>query len=257
MSLFLFLGKAAANFEISSNSCYACHKDLKNPRLRNPVAAWDSSLHAKVGNTCEGCHGGDPTLPGMESMAMKRGFVRKPQEGQATRFCGKCHQSASSEFQKSPHYAVGNPTCIQCHGSHAIARFGDEIIREDKCGQCHDYTKPEELRNLILDLRKEITWLKEEMVPFKDSPLFSLQIYRDKLNGDFQKVRVKIHALEMESIREKAQAVRQTLQEAWQEIDRLKAMSKERKWLGLTLCLLFLASAWVVGRINQQNKSEE
>ena len=93
------------------NSCIDCHSKLENKRLSAPVSLWSKSVHAEVGNTCDGCHGGDSDDHTENSMSAAKNFIAVPQEDDIVKLCGKCNQGLSDNFMTSAHGATGQPTC--------------------------------------------------------------------------------------------------------------------------------------------------
>jgi hypothetical protein len=47
--------------ESANNACIACHQNLPG-KLSAVVQEWQQSVHFANHITCDGCHGGDPTL---------------------------------------------------------------------------------------------------------------------------------------------------------------------------------------------------
>lgn len=130
--------------------CILCHESQDNGRLKNPVAAWRSSVHGAAGNRCETCHGGNPALNDkLLAHSLKSNFRGKPDRKKETEYCGRegCHVMATEQFMRGPHYTSvvksGEPGCVTCHGAHNIQRTSIDVISEKSCSACHpaDYSR--------------------------------------------------------------------------------------------------------------------
>jgi hypothetical protein len=162
-------GRAA---EAPPGSCISCHLDAGKfgadaQELRQRL---DEDVHAKLGLSCQDCHGGnpDPALADDASRAMDTGWAPNPFRGVPERaavpgFCGRCHSDPETMKRYDPreridqereywtsHHGValrqGNTqvaTCVSCHGSHGILRVGDPhspvypLQVAKTCASCH------------------------------------------------------------------------------------------------------------------------
>lgn len=152
---------AAPESRIPTDSCYSCHARLGG-RLGTPARDFLGSVHREAGITCVTCHGGNPLLPGEESMSRARGFRGKPSTRAIPEFCGRCHSSIEmmrqynlrtdqlAEYKTSVHgrrlYGKNDTrvaVCTSCHGMHGIRRKSDPesaVFRTNvpaMCGSCH------------------------------------------------------------------------------------------------------------------------
>lgn len=162
--LLFFTGPAvfpAAAEEETANSCIACHVKLGG-KLGPPAREFPLSVHREAGITCVTCHGGNPALPGEESMSPKHGFRGKPSKRQIPEFCARCHSSIAmmrqynlrtdqfAEYRTSVHgrllYERNDlrvAVCTSCHGMHGIRRKSDpkSLVYHSgvpaTCGKCH------------------------------------------------------------------------------------------------------------------------
>ncbi len=144
------------------DNCIECHRNLSG-RLAAPALRIADDIHVKRGFTCAACHGGDPSLPGMEAMDPKKGFVGKPKPAQLPALCGNCHSKPEimrkfnpsirtdevARFLTSVHgqkLLAGDPrvaTCTSCHGVHPVLATSDSkspVFRSNvpaTCARCH------------------------------------------------------------------------------------------------------------------------
>lgn len=136
-------------------TCARCHASsadhpaLPVPLVR-PVESYLESIHARAvaggknGATCVDCHGSHAILP----LGDPRSRLARPHVATT---CGACHADVATAYRDSIHAeAVARglrdaPTCIDCHGEHAIFAhtepaspvFAANIPRET-CGRCHE-----------------------------------------------------------------------------------------------------------------------
>ncbi|MCH8208596.1 MAG: hypothetical protein IIA62_06040 [Nitrospinae bacterium] len=245
---------AAAFQEPLKNSCVACHRDLPVERLSRPVTLWASSVHAEVGNTCDGCHGGDPDNPTKNSMSAKNNFYAAPKEEDIINFCGKCHRELADNFQTSEHAITETQNCIGCHGSHAIRRISIEIINPEKCGACHDYESADKLKTVLLHLHDRFEDSKEKILQIRGLPTQPLEDELGKVWKQLRQVRMVSHTFDMTRIEKRAEEVQTLMQTMESEIARLEDIGLERKFLGLGLIGLFVALAITTWLYNRTEK---
>lgn len=135
----------------ASNSCVDCHK---KPEVRHSLpqwpqdnyALWAGSVHAAQGFTCDKCKGGDPTKPSKELAHAGIKSSRDPSSPlyylNIPETCGACHLEVYHQFTSSKHFINLKrdriaPSCITCHGTHAVTTVDPEVIGE-KCSLCHN-----------------------------------------------------------------------------------------------------------------------
>ena len=247
----------AAFQEPLKNSCIACHRDLPDERLSLPVALWASSVHAEVGNTCDGCHGGDPNDPTEKAMSDGKRFYRGPKKEEVTGFCGKCHQELSEYFKESAHWATGMQNCIQCHGTHTIQRISIDIINPEKCSACHEYESPEKLKIILLGLHDRFGVSREKIKNIQGLPTQPLGKELNKVWSQLRQVRMVSHTFDMTRIKKKAEEVQALMATMETEIARLEGIEQERKLLGWGLVALFTALSIATYLYNRTEKKTE
>jgi hypothetical protein len=78
---------------LGASSCFKCHNG-KRAAAPTADAPWHAQ-HAKVNNSCVGCHSGNPRMM-KEDMAHKN-LLAKPRSGAET--CGGCHKTDLNKVQ--------------------------------------------------------------------------------------------------------------------------------------------------------------
>lgn len=107
--------------------CLACHRmpalDKTRAGLVVPAGQLEGSAHDRL--ACTQCHAAARALPHAAKLAAAR--------------CETCHQKPRADVPGSVHAKLGgkgpSPSCIACHGTHAVARAkgrGDTL-----CSTCH------------------------------------------------------------------------------------------------------------------------
>ncbi|NOX37580.1 MAG: hypothetical protein GXO78_08590 [Calditrichaeota bacterium] len=153
MSLFLGVGPLMAQSQdddkttnlqrlVEVDQCVACHIDEE----ALPEGLHENDIHLRVGLSCAGCHGGDPTSDDMDiAMDPARGYVGIPDKREVPRFCGKCHSDINFMRQFRPQVETDQEeqyytsrhgklllkgdtkvaVCTDCHTSHAVFPASD------------------------------------------------------------------------------------------------------------------------------------
>ncbi|HXH48852.1 MAG TPA: cytochrome c3 family protein [Terriglobia bacterium] len=141
------LGAALPAEDLSNDVCLACHSDPSaSTRLGNGKTfslyvshkALAGSVHA--GLACTDCHSDITTVP-----HPTRTFADEHAVSLAYyQVCKQCHFDEYSRLLDDVHYAAlakaneNAPTCVDCHGSHAIAPPAQPRSRISKaCARCH------------------------------------------------------------------------------------------------------------------------
>ncbi|MBS1241073.1 MAG: Formate dehydrogenase-like protein cytochrome b subunit, partial [Gemmatimonadetes bacterium] len=118
-------------------NCLACHDGAKFEHYAESVHAT-----AKPSVTCADCHGGHA----VQRVTDKDPVVRHEF---AAKVCSQCHTDVSKHYAASDHGKAlaqgvkGAPSCIDCHGEHAVASPTDTTARtsrlhsEAMCLSCH------------------------------------------------------------------------------------------------------------------------
>ena len=233
------------------NSCIDCHAKLSDKRLSQPVDLWGASVHAEVGNTCDGCHGGDPEDSTLNSMSKKNDFYAAPAEEEIVNFCGKCHRELADNFQTSEHAITETQNCIGCHGSHTIRRISIEIINEEKCGECHDYEKADKIKTVLQTLHNQFQNLGGKIKLISGFPINKINEDMKKNWTQLRRVRMISHTFDIQKLEAQAMKVSNALDRSDAEIDRLLEMSNNRKLWGYGAVLIFSLLALVTWKCNR------
>ncbi|MEZ5293491.1 MAG: cytochrome c3 family protein [Vicinamibacterales bacterium] len=128
-----------------ANTCAACHadpahmagytKDDGSPLPTNQRAEYETSVHYEAltkksdlsAPTCNDCHGNHGAAP--------------PGAGSVINVCGTCHAVFATKMQASPHAAVFDRGCVECHSNHAVKAPTDALLGMSDgaiCATCHD-----------------------------------------------------------------------------------------------------------------------
>lgn len=251
----------SASFQVSlqskveggaNNSCIKCHAILLDKRLNKPVDLWASSIHAEVGNTCDGCHGGDPKDLTGRSMSLENGFQGAPNENEVASFCGKCHQDLSDKYMTSLHWKKRAQSCVDCHGFHAILRSSSEIVTEEKCGECHDYDVADKLNNILQSFHGRIKTSEEQAKLISGFPTEPITEELNKVRKGFRQIRRVSHTTDFKLMEIEVEKVNALLESTNSEIGRLQALGKERRLIGYALIATFLLLAFVTYFYNKR-----
>ena len=247
------LANATFNKE-SPNSCINCHQIQSDQRLSQPVALWSASVHAEVGNTCDGCHGGNPDDPTIKSMSKENNFYAAPKEADIVQFCGKCHRELADNFMASDHGVTGTQNCIGCHGSHTIHRISIDIINEKTCSECHSYEQPQKLKSILESLHGHFRASRDKTSQIAGFPTGSLNKELDKVWSQLRQVRMISHTFDLPKVQASADKVEVSLNQADMEIERLLDMAKERKNWGYAAIIVFSLLALTAYLYNKQDE---
>ena len=101
-----FVLDTVSNAQPVDDNCATCHLALGIANLTKPAEDYKSDIHAVKGFGCASCHGGDPSIMGLEGMDRKKGYIGKPARGQVVEVCGKCHSDAAFMRQYNPSLRV-------------------------------------------------------------------------------------------------------------------------------------------------------
>lgn len=231
--LWLLAPPAAGQEPARATSCIACHEGLGGD-LAAPVRQWRGSVHARNGITCAACHGGDPTLSGMDAMSPERGFRGAPSPKDVPAFCGRCHFRVMEEYLESAHgnaLGAGGPQCATCHGAHAVVEPTHELINPERCTACHEYGRAGEIKSALIRTDQRILRLEEEIRGFRrvgyDTEDLANRLFqiRNEFHGLF-------HTVDVEKVRRHTDGFGRRLAELDRRIGTLRQVRAGRRFLG-------------------------
>ena len=261
------------------NACVSCHQNLPG-KLSSVVEEWKQSVHCRNNVTCDGCHGGDPSVKreqfdteeifkdhshvqrDREFLVMSRTdspFTSAVRGRSVSYFCGKCHSNIKEKHLGSPHGDLGNPTCLYCHGmgSHAIQESTPEIIdtrsrREGgRCATCHRAATMETVSNIyhilvntqsrLEDSAKLYDWLEKH--GYKNLAMEKMYHHsRETLS----QLRQTFHSFNMREINEFAASIganADLTQETYAMVESLEVAKARQAKLGVSSVVFLLVFA--------------
>jgi nitrate/TMAO reductase-like tetraheme cytochrome c subunit len=239
--ILLFVGGLIAE---QPNYCVECHEGLEE-ELSQPVKLWKESVHYKNGIACNDCHGGDPRNEEQEgAMDPQKGFVGSPSPEEVPSFCGKCHSAVYENYLQSVHAKTlmedgTGPNCVTCHTSHSQKKATLNLINEETCSTCHDYTRAERLKEAMTAMDKDLTIMEERVlilfregmdVESEKKALFALRNRAHRLT----------HVLDLNRILTELGAVRADLQGLDVRVQDQENVVRQRKRLGAFLVAFFI-----------------
>lgn len=237
-----------------NNTCIRCHAILPDKRLSEPVALWARSVHAEVGNTCDGCHGGDPSNHTGKSMSKEKDFQPAPSKKEIASFCGKCHQEIADNYMISPHWKKKAQSCIDCHGSHTIKRVSSEIVNEVKCGKCHAYDIADKYISTLQSLHDSIKASEEQAKLIVGFPTETIDEDINRVWKRSRQLRMISHATDFKLMEIETEKVQALLRTTNNEINRLLSLGEERRLLGYGLIATFLFLALITYFYNKKRE---
>lgn len=238
--------------------CISCHRELGG-KMAEPVALWEKSFHHKMGNNCEGCHGGDPTDEAT-AMSPEKGFVGAPKPGEVAAFCGKCHVGVKENYMKSPHHAAAlqglGPNCISCHHSHDVQEASFELINENLCSTCHSYENPQKIKKSFVTAEMELQTSKARLgyLEHRGMPVKRLE---EKLFALRNSLHQMTHTLDLGEIQNKTQGVLKELGEMNAEMDVFQKKIHRRWWIGGAVIVFLSALIFVLIKLLKTYEAEE
>jgi len=236
------------------NVCISCHTSLKGVTgkggkdLSEPVALWDKSWHKEMGNTCDGCHGGDPTNSD-KAMAKESGFLGVPDKGKVADFCGKCHIGIVENFKKSPHFTSQKsikPDCVTCHNAHDNKKASIELISEKLCTQCHSFDRAKKIKESLSGAEAAVKKASQDVEELKEMA-YDVKGLEDTLFAARNMLRQKNHILDVEDIALASNKVFVDVDKVNKKVSELKKEDKKRKiWGSITMVFFIFVSALII-----------
>lgn len=256
--IFVFYSLALGTEALAEETvCIQCHGGQAGA-LGAPVEAWRGSVHAENGISCHGCHGGDPTDFAM-AMSPERGFVGVPAEAEVPDFCGRCHVGVKEDYLQSKHgqaLGEGGPTCVTCHGNHAVARATADLINEEDCSRCHEYGRAEEIKAAVTETDRMIAELDADL-----AGLHRVGITTGAMEGRLFSLRNEFHRLfhsvDVELVRKQTQGFQDRLGQLRTKVEAIRAELDQRKLWGAGVVVLFLLAGIIAALLRRTYGQEE
>ena len=233
------------------NVCVNCHGSLPG-KYGEPVTLWKTSIHAENGVYCNECHGGDPKDPA-NAMKPDRGFRGVPRDTAIPETCGRCHVGVLKDYLGSAHgkrLGSGGPTCVTCHGNHAIRKASLDIINEKSCTQCHPYERARLMKLAMQETEGQITALDARIQSLKLQGKAS-EGMEQSLFGARNRFHTLFHNISVEKVQSESAAIRKDLDVIRRQIDVIDQAEKKRKMAGAAAVggvLLAVLLFWLLGR---------
>ncbi len=165
IAVMLVVQSAAAAEPVNRPVCLSCHASQQGKGGR-PVVAWQNSIHAQNGISCNHCHGGDPS-DSVNAMSPERGFLGVPKEATVPVFCGRCHVGIRDDYLNSAHGRAlgrGGPTCVTCHGSHDVRKVTLDLINEKRCSSCHPYARARAIKEAMATNEGRLVQIERDLI---------------------------------------------------------------------------------------------
>ena len=231
-TLLFSLAVSVATGHAQENSCVTCHGAMPG-KYGAPVPLWKSSIHAENNVFCHECHGGDPKDLG-NAMKPDRGFKGVPKETAIPETCGRCHVGVLKDFLGSAHgkrLGSGGPTCVTCHGNHAVKKASLEIINEKTCTKCHTYERARLMKQAMQETEGMITTLDARIESLKLQGKASETMEQGLFNAR-NRFHTLFHNVIAEKVRSESAAIKKDLGTIGAQIDAIDQAEQKRKMVG-------------------------
>ena len=252
-----------------AETCAQCHADATRMAgthlTTNQVALWTESVHGRAvlqdanprAPTCVGCHGA-------------HGEFREA--GGPEGRCRHCHEDEAAAFDRSPHASVyrrlGFSGCVACHGSHDIREAHGTLGTAGGmgvCRQCHadgraSFELARQIANDAESARRDLDEARAAARHLDEDGLrvpVVAALIDDASHAEIR-LRVALHALDVDVVHEAAQAVRTPAHRARDAALRARSQytTGRRAWLfAIPLLGLFIAlSVLKIRRLDRARK---
>lgn len=264
----------------ADNACISCHRDLPGRSSEIVELEWKMSVHYDAGVTCDGCHGGDPTVR-REYFETKEDFknashlqrsqeyliIRDAEEGIASPargrnisyLCGKCHALIKEKHLGSPHGDFGEPSCLYCHGggSHLIKDATVDIIdtrdraEDGRCSACHLESTMEavsRIKKILIETGERIEdsgelYQQLEEWGYHNLELESLHHHVEEVNSKLRRVFHSFNMLEINGFAQEIKEIADRTTATAKLIQSLREVQRRQTLIGLGAVVLLLAFA--------------
>jgi hypothetical protein len=272
---------APAGDAFADNACVQCHRDLPGRSSEIVELEWKQSVHhsAKVG--CEGCHGGDPSLPrdqfasdeefkraahlqrNPEFLLMHRDkdkeFVSAARGRSVSYLCGKCHSKIKESHLGSPHGEFGDPTCLYCHGqgSHKIAPASLDIMdlrsrsEGGRCSACHRSGTMQavaRIKETLTETEKTIQasgrqYKELEAWGYRNLELEKLHHHAAETRSQLRQIFHSFNMRDITNFTAEIQGVADRTEASFELVQRLRSTQRQQTAVGTAAVLLLLSFA--------------
>ncbi|HEY5512841.1 MAG TPA: cytochrome C, partial [Geomonas sp.] len=116
-----------------------------------------------------------------------------PKEGEIPAFCGRCHPGVMKDYLASAHgraLGQGGPTCVTCHGNHAVVKASLELINEKSCTRCHSFERARAIRDAMQQTEGYIVGIDRRIRGFQ-----AQGVDTDRLGQGLFAVRNRFHTM--------------------------------------------------------------
>jgi len=212
--------------------CIQCHGSQTGRGLA-PVKPWQTSIHAVNGISCNHCHGGDPT-DSANAMSPQRGFLGAPEELAIPGFCGRCHIGIKADYLHSAHgraLGKGGPTCVTCHGSHAVQKVSIELINEKNCSRCHSYDRARIIRSAMEQTETTLVTLSQRLEQLKERGVDTAELEK-RLFAQRNSYHSLFHEVNTARITDESAKIAAELNLIKGRLDKIDAEHHQRKVIG-------------------------
>jgi len=212
--------------------CIQCH-GVQSGRLVEPVRFWQGSIHAENGISCHNCHGGDPR-DAANAMNPSRGFFGAPKDAAVPDFCGRCHIGIKADFLASAHgraLGKGGPTCVTCHGNHAVKKVNLDLINEKSCSRCHSYERARLIREAMEQTESTLVTLSQRLETYKGQGI-DTSILEKNLFAQRNRYHSLFHEVNAAKVRDESTRIAGELSGISSALARIDAEHSQRKIIG-------------------------
>lgn len=226
--------------------CIECHSTLPDP-LGTPAKLWPSSVHAENGISCDACHGGDPK-DAAHAMDRTRGFLGAPKEVDIPAFCGRCHPGVLKDYSASPHgmaLGKGGPSCVTCHGNHAVVKASLDLINEKNCTKCHTFERAQAIKEAMQQTETTIVSIDGRIKAYQGEGVDTEQMGKE-LFAARNRFHTLFHEQSVEKVKAESTQILSELRKLKQALNAIDESHRKRRIAGgfvvgglLLMALLF------------------
>lgn len=257
-----FLMPFAGDMPEEESACLGCHaSDIMKDEYKGIPAQWKRSWHYQNDISCHDCHGGDHKDPKTAMSTSHRGFLGVPKSKEIPEFCGKCHIGVYNNYVESGHGIAllergEGPSCVTCHGSHAIKKASMDIINVKRCSKCHTFERAQTIKKALFEIEQRITDVDESLKDLKTYGMGSEDLDKElfRTHAEF---RVLFHTTSVDLVESRSNEFTGKLDHIDSEIDAIYDKLDFRSNFSGALFLLFAGMSIVTHLISKTYKEED